>query len=56
MTKVKTDRIEAALEDYSGERCEEYMPGCPCCDTWAQWDTILEALARCETYETEKEK
>ena len=39
------DCIADAITTHWGERCDEYMPGCPCCDAWHRYDQILSALA-----------
>lgn len=29
------------LESHFGRRCEEYEPGCPCCERWALLERLL---------------
>lgn len=38
--------IEQAITEWFGERCPETEPGCPCCDAWAQYDSMKAAEAR----------
>lgn len=35
--------IAEAITAHWGERCPDTEPGCPCCDAWAQFDTIVVA-------------
>lgn len=35
------NKIEAAITEYFGERCPEIAPGCPCCDAWIEYDTLV---------------
>lgn len=37
---TKKDYIAEALTAHWGERCADNQPGCPCCDAWAQYDTL----------------
>jgi hypothetical protein len=32
--------LEEAITETFGARCDEYMPGCACCDTWAELDRL----------------
>lgn len=32
--------LEEAIKEHFGQRCDEYMAGCPCCDTWAELDRL----------------
>jgi hypothetical protein len=32
--------LEEAIKEHYGQRCDEYMAGCPCCDTWAELDRL----------------
>jgi hypothetical protein len=34
------------MEIYWGERCEEYEPGCCCCEAWKRFDTASIGEAR----------
>ena len=45
MTLDMTTRIEEALVGWFGPRCSDTMEGCPCCDTWAEYDAMVENLA-----------
>lgn len=33
--------IEEALTDQWGERCPDYVAGCPCCDAWKLYDDLV---------------
>jgi len=35
------DMIAEAITDQFGSRCDEYVPGCPCCDAWKQYDDLV---------------
>lgn len=30
----------ARMVEYWGPQCEEYEPGCPCCEAWAKFDGV----------------
>lgn len=32
--------LRDAVTEYYGERCEDYEPGCACCDAWAALDRM----------------
>ena len=32
--------IKEAITGWFGERCQEAMEGCPCCDAWAEYDAL----------------
>lgn len=32
--------IEEAITGWFGERCQEALEGCPCCDAWAEYDAL----------------
>ena len=34
--------LEEKIEDLYGKRCKDYTNGCPCCEAWDIFDTILE--------------
>jgi len=35
------NRIEKAMLEYWGERCEGYEQGCPVCDAWREYDNLV---------------
>ena len=35
--------LEETLEKLFGEKCKEYAKGCPCCEAWYVYDTIIDA-------------
>lgn len=35
--------IEEAITAHWGDPCPDYVEGCPICDAWAQFDTLVEA-------------
>lgn len=32
--------VEQAIREHWGERCPDYVDGCPCCDAWREYDLI----------------
>lgn len=32
------NKVEEAITAHWGERCPDHEPGCPTCDTWAEYD------------------
>jgi hypothetical protein len=46
--------LEEAIKEHFGQRCDEYMAGCPCCDTWAELDR-LRAIRAAEARELAQE-
>ena len=32
--------IKEAVTGWFGERCQEALEGCQCCDAWAEYDTL----------------
>lgn len=32
--------IELAIREYFGERCGQYVKGCPICDAWREYDIL----------------
>lgn len=34
---------EQTIAEYWGRRCDEYEPGCPVCDAWAEYDMMIRA-------------
>ena len=37
------DLIEEAVREYFGERCPDFIPGCLCCQAWAEYDRLYAA-------------
>lgn len=35
------NRIEKAMLEYWGERCDGYEQGCPVCDAWREYDNLV---------------
>lgn len=35
-----TNYIAEAITEAFGERCPEYVEGCPCCEAWKQYDAL----------------
>lgn len=42
-------RLEEAIKDYWGERCDEYEPECPTCKAWHEYDATLNKLNEAQT-------
>lgn len=36
------DWLEEIIEKLYGKRCKDYADGCPCCEAWSVFDTIIE--------------
>lgn len=36
----ETNYIAEAITEQWGERCPEYVKGCPCCEAWRQYDGL----------------
>lgn len=36
--------IEEALIEYYGDRCPDFAEGCPCCEAWAEFDSIINKM------------
>jgi len=34
--------LEEFITEQYGERCSEYVKGCPCCDAWHFYDELRE--------------
>lgn len=37
-------KVESWLEDWAGEKCPEYIAGCPCCEAWKSLDLVFFCL------------
>jgi hypothetical protein len=38
---VKTNMIKEAIAAHWGEKCADYVKGCPCCDAWRQFEKLM---------------
>jgi hypothetical protein len=45
---VRTGRICTVeeMEEWVGEPCDEWTPGCATCDSWHEWRTVAYSLLR----------
>jgi len=34
--------LEEIIEKLYGKRCKDYQAGCPCCEAWSVYDTIID--------------
>ena len=34
--------LEKMIEELYGKKCKDYEPGCPCCQAWSIYRTIIE--------------
>ena len=32
--------LKESVTEYYGEKCDDYMRGCPCCDAWKELESI----------------
>jgi len=37
------NKVEEAIEQWWGERCPEHEEGCPVCDAWREYDSLIAA-------------
>lgn len=40
----KDDMISIAITEAFGERCQDFSEGCPACETWKQYDNVVNTL------------
>lgn len=38
------EAMDAFVTEHFGKRCEDYEPGCACCDLWALRDQVREKV------------
>lgn len=43
-----TSPVARAIEAIWGTRCEDFEPGCPCCQAWAEYDQIIRLRSELE--------
>ena len=44
------NRIEQALTEWYGERCDEFESGCECCEAWKEFDELKAKCAGCNLH------
>jgi hypothetical protein len=44
--EMSLEHIKTAMDECWGERCPDFEPECSLCQAWAQWDSLVGALAK----------